>query len=157
MSSPWAHGTVPEETDYQEWPALPSASAPRSSSGAALFYRPLWDGEMGIRGMSNADTTEELSTNKSNLTGFLAPVRGRLPPVPTTTSLPSALLDVGSLSISDKRSSTSSVRPTYLSSNSTLVLGLVADVCEAFSGVPYVKIVAGLVQKIIEIADVSDD
>lgn len=32
---------------------------------------------------------------------------------------------------------------------------MVKDICEAFSGVPYVKGVAGLVQQIVEVADVS--
>ncbi|KAF9445563.1 TPR-like protein [Macrolepiota fuliginosa MF-IS2] len=42
---------------------------------------------------------------------------------------------------------------TSFFSNATRVLGMIKDVCDAFSGVPYVKAVAGLVQHIIEISD----
>lgn len=72
----------------------------------------------------------------------------------SVVSLSNAMLklEVSSTSSGKSRNSLAS---TNFFSNSTRVLGMVKDVCEAFGGVPYVKSVAGLVQHIIEIADVS--
>jgi hypothetical protein len=72
----------------------------------------------------------------------------------SVTSLSNVMLKLEVSSTSSGKSRSSLVSANFFS-NSTRVLGMVKDVCEAFSGVPYVKSVAGLVQHIIEIADVS--
>ncbi len=72
----------------------------------------------------------------------------------SVTSLSNALSKLGTSSASSGKSQNSIISTNFFS-NSTRVLGMIKDISEAFGGVPYVKSVAGLVQHIIEIVEVS--
>ncbi|KAF5357878.1 hypothetical protein D9756_001226 [Leucocoprinus leucothites] len=155
-------------------------TARKSGSGATLFYsrRKLRSGKSGL--IKDTPTNRPAAKSKLRQTSVSAPLLASLSSDRISQSNSSVLSQtwnrkhttgfsassVTSLSntfskleatSTDNRSgsgnSRTSLSSTSLFSNSTRLLGVIKDVCEAFSGIPYVKGVAGVVQQIIEITD----
>lgn len=103
---------------------------------------------------TNDRLVNEITSSSIALAGSPLDKRVHRQSTSSVTSLSDVMLKLEVSSTSSGRSRTS-LASTNFFSNSARVLGIVKDVCEAFGGVPYVKTVAGLVQQIIEIADVS--
>lgn len=108
---------------------------------------------------SSSSTAGARSRNGSSTVALAESWHGKTSRRSSTSSVTSLSVALSKLEVNPTGKGSGSPRSSVLStnffSNATRMLGVIKDLCEAFSGVSYVKGVAGLVQHIIEIADVS--
>ncbi|TFK36426.1 hypothetical protein BDQ12DRAFT_737010 [Crucibulum laeve] len=135
-------------------------SAPRaSSSGAAIFYGKTPQKSRKRDRPSSIERKTKFTASHVSHPSWTVPLPSSFNFSSTCTSTSTTLVDShpsslsSSLYVPDGGETKGWIASIALSSNTTRVVSLIKDVLEMFNNVPYVKIVAGIVYQILEIAE----